>query len=156
MAKKIKVRFLKQRDGGRVFAFFPYMTFNTVGDRTSYAHMGQHSACSGAYAKLCKKAKPDEYCELLAELIAIGYNNLEVMDGIPTISKILEKVDTHRGAPMGRANVGVKPSSVRLYDHTVALRVGYDIGGAYWGWGKELRVEYTKDLAYIRFYRKGE
>ena len=29
----------------------------------------------------------------------------------------------------------------------------YDKGGAYWGCGAELRVSYTKDLSFIRFYR---
>lgn len=29
----------------------------------------------------------------------------------------------------------------------------YDKGGAYWGIGSQLRVSYTKDLAYINFYR---
>jgi len=86
------------------------------------------------------------------------------------ISKILDKVDTRYGAPMGRANVGKPPvtitsgpsckifksNQVKVYDRKVTLCDGYDKGGVYWGYGSELRVRYTKDLSYIEFYRLGQ
>lgn len=89
-----------------------------------------------------------------------------------TIDKIITKVDTSRGAPMGRPNVGTRPVTVtrgnngrickcdqkRIFDCRVPLPIdgAYDKGGAYWGIGAELRVAYTKDLTYIEFYRNGE
>lgn len=85
-----------------------------------------------------------------------------------TINKILTKVNTKTGAPMGRNNI-IPPNLLiitypkkfligreelkPIYDCKIELRQGYDKGGAYWGIGKELRVSYTKDLTYISFYR---
>ena len=74
-----------------------------------------------------------------------------------TIDKIVTKVDTSRGAPMGRPDVGEPPLPFigRIYDCRVPMIDGaYDKGGAYWGIDKELRVMYTKDLSYIHFYRR--
>lgn len=67
-------------------------------------------------------------------------------------------VDGSRGAPMGRVNVGEKPTDKKVYDCRVPLSGdgAYDVGGAYWGIGPELRVSYTKDLSYIYFYRVGQ
>ena len=41
---------------------------------TCYANIGQHSLCSLEWAREERKASPDEYAELLAELRAIGYD----------------------------------------------------------------------------------
>ena len=83
-------------------------------------------------------------------------------------SKVLYQVNTKFGAPMGRDNVGERPlavtsgpncrvfkkNQIKVYDKRVPMVDGaYDIGGAYWGIGRELRVEFTKDLSFIRFYR---
>lgn len=89
-----------------------------------------------------------------------------------TIDKIITKVNGQYGAPMGRANIGEYPHTVTsgkncrivkknqktVFDCRVPMcnDGAYDKGGAYWGIGKELRVQYTKDLSYIKFYRKGE
>jgi hypothetical protein len=75
-----------------------------------------------------------------------------------TIEKIITPVDGSRGAPMGRPNVGEKPENTRIYDCYVPMSGdgAYDTGGAYWGLGAPLRVQYTKDLSYIRFYREGD
>ena len=71
------------------------------------------------------------------------------------IDKILYKCDCRSGAPMGRCDIGTRPTNQRIYDCKVSLcSQGYDKGGAYWGFGGELRVSYTKDLSYIEFYRK--
>jgi hypothetical protein len=73
-----------------------------------------------------------------------------------TIDKIITKVDTSRGAPMGRANVGTKHNTIMktVFDCRVPMSdSAYDKGSVYWGIGKELRVSYTKDLSFIRFYR---
>ncbi len=88
-----------------------------------------------------------------------------------TIDKIITKVDTRFGAPMGRCNVGSFPPTVvsgrnnrilkvnnkknRVFDCVVPMSDGaYDKGGAYWGLGRQLRVRYTKDLLFIEFYRR--
>ena len=46
-----------------------------------------------------------------------------------------------------------KPTDKRIFDRAVPLSQGYDRGGAYWGTPSNLRVEYTSDLVYVRFYR---
>lgn len=83
------------------------------------------------------------------------------------LSRVITQVNTKFGAPMGRNNVGTYPPGVtsgrngrmfkkdqpKVYDKHVALDQGYDKGGAYWGCGSELRVEFTPDLSFIRFYR---
>lgn len=46
--------------------------------RACYAKVGQHGECYDAAAKL-KRAKPQEYKELLNELKSIGYENIEII-----------------------------------------------------------------------------
>lgn len=81
-----------------------------------------------------------------------------------TIDKIITKVNTTFGAPMGRGNKGTRPTTnnrifkknqITLFDCAVPMieHGAYDRGGAYWGIGTQLRVCYTKDLTYIEFYR---
>lgn len=70
------------------------------------------------------------------------------------LKRVINKVNTQYGAPMGRANKGTKPTDkTKVYDKRVPLVDGYDDGGAYWGIGRELRVAFTADLSYIEFYR---
>ena len=60
-------------------------------------------------------------------------------------NELLCKVDTSRGAPMGR-----------IYCRRVYLPIdgAYDKGGAYWGCGAPLYVEFTLDKSYVNFFRK--
>lgn len=45
----------------------------------SYMHIGQHGSCEPTYLiQNTKPAKPEEYEELLQELINIGYDDLKV------------------------------------------------------------------------------
>lgn len=75
----------------------------------------------------------------------------------------IDNIITHTGlvgggAPMGRCNVGKRPADKRIYDCRIPMDrsdSAYDKGGAYWGHGAAVRVTYTKDLSYIRFYREG-
>ena len=91
-----------------------------------------------------------------------------------TIDKIINKVNCRRGAPMGRHGKTPKGAEFfvdenngflymkhegkvqRVYDCFVPMSSdgAYDKGGAYWGLGKRLRVQYTKDLSYISYYRQ--
>ena len=59
------------------------------------------------------------------------------------------------GAPMGRSNAGEKPNNQKVFCRRVPLDAGgYDKGGAYWGIGSPLYVEYSADGTYIKFFRK--
>ena len=77
-----------------------------------------------------------------------------------TIDKIITKVDTSRGAPLGRFSKGTKPvDGTKIFDRKVPMDSSreYDTGGVYWGYSSiPLRVSYTKDLSYINFYRAYE
>ncbi len=72
-----------------------------------------------------------------------------------TLDKIITEVCSKSGAPMGRRSYGKKPTDDQpVFDCKVKLTVdGYDYGGAYWGIGNELRVSYTNNLSYVKFYR---
>lgn len=92
-----------------------------------------------------------------------------------TINKIISPIDCEYGAQMGRPNVLPQMYSIvdtggshkfivinkqsrnakRVFDCAVPMNYdgSYDRGGAYWGMGTQLRVRYTKDLAYVEFYR---
>lgn len=75
-----------------------------------------------------------------------------------TIDKIITKKNGTYGAPMGRGNKGSIEDigNKRVYDCRVPMNYSdpsYDKGGAYWGLPVNLRVQYTKDLSYIKFYR---
>lgn len=65
-------------------------------------------------------------------------------------------VNCKYGAPMGRRVQEVARIDSKVYDCAVPLVDGYDKGGAYWGIPNNLRVQYTTDLTYVNFYRKGE
>ena len=81
-----------------VFAFFPEETFaqdNKI--KTSYAHIGQHSACHVDYADECKEAKYNEYADLLKELIGQGYN-LDVLNN--------QEIELHREPTYHEINLG--------------------------------------------------
>ena len=93
-----------------------------------------------------------------------------------TIDKIITPVSCKYGSPIGRPDVlpdghsldniiitfGKKHSklvdpktktSKIIFDCAVPMNGAYDKGGAYWGLGDELRVQYTKDLTFVEFYR---
>ncbi len=78
------------------------------------------------------------------------------LNNMRTIEKIITKVDARFGAPMGRQNKGSETLAYpkKIYDCRVPLDSGgYDRGGAYWGFPNSLRVSYTKDLNFVKFYR---
>lgn len=79
-----QVKFLYEKVGKDVFAYFPEMVHNFNGYRpdnmTCYSHIGQHSACHIDYANECKEAPINEYLDLLRELIGQGYNDLQIMN----------------------------------------------------------------------------
>jgi hypothetical protein len=74
-----KVQFLYDAKNDEVFAYFPEIDGDNKGNKTCYAHIGQHSACSPEYVKECKRATKEQYQPLMKELEEIGYN-LQVID----------------------------------------------------------------------------
>ena len=71
---KMKVLYLVHQDSdgeGGVFAYFPDEVADMAGNRTSYSHIGQHSACSPDYALESRPAMAEEREELHRELSAI-------------------------------------------------------------------------------------
>jgi hypothetical protein len=58
--------FIEKDSDNEVFAFFP-------DEKMSYAHIGQHSACSIEYVNECKPATREQYEPLAQELRSIGY-----------------------------------------------------------------------------------
>ena len=64
---------------GQTLAYFPNDDADNKGNKTCYAHVGQHSGCSPEYVKDLKKATPEEYKDLQAELVGQGYDDLNVL-----------------------------------------------------------------------------
>lgn len=76
------VLFRAERHGkfkGDVTAVFPDQPgTHCVSTMTCYVHVGQHSSCSMDWYHTTRKAKPEEYRELLAELQQIYDGELVV------------------------------------------------------------------------------
>lgn len=64
---KVLFRKIGSRKEKRIIAFFPEGTVN-FGKIMSYEHVGQHSEAAYEFYLETKKAKPEEYAELLEEL----------------------------------------------------------------------------------------
>jgi len=106
-----KVKFLIEKPEGdlpcNVFAFFPEIKgTNQPGMFTSYAHIGQHSACHIDYANECKEASPEQYADLKRELEGLGYV-LEVINS-PEPSPIGEEVEpNYYACQLDKVRVGL-------------------------------------------------
>ena len=95
---KTNVLFLIEKPEGNlsseVFAYFPDENYNldSYGPKmkTSYSHIGQHSACDSDYANKCKKATLKQYQDLKTELENQGYN-LNVLNVTLNRQEILNK-----------------------------------------------------------------
>jgi hypothetical protein len=69
--------FLRDTTDGDVFAVFPGIaaTVGDPGSMTCYAHIGQHGAAAFDYCYDCDEVTdPEEYADLEAELLSIGYD----------------------------------------------------------------------------------
>lgn len=71
----------RQWKGGEVIALFPDEPWSRHGHTTtSYMHSGQHGAADYAgVIAATRPAREEEYSDLLAELKAIGYDDLRVV-----------------------------------------------------------------------------
>lgn len=69
---------------------------------------------------------------------------------------LMAPMKTPYGAPMGRDNK-IIDNPGRLFDRALPMSScgAYDKGGAYWGTGRQMRVQFNGDLTYVRYYRKG-
>ena len=75
--KTERVIFRKWRGVGDIIALFPDQE-ERHGCIGSYMHVGQHSPASYPLDGTVP-ATPDEYADLLAELVRIGYDNLRIV-----------------------------------------------------------------------------
>ena len=71
---------------------------------------------------------------------------------------VTPKVNTRRGAPMGRRNVNLIGKDEKIHK-TTTRRIylnygGYDSGGAYWGLGSPLYATYSKCGKIITYHRE--
>lgn len=114
--QKTKVLFLMEQPdsdiSANVFAYFPDMNYYSEGNigygkvtkdnwqemKTSYAHIGQHSACHIDYANKCREANYSQYSDLLKELIRQGYNNLQILNK--------QEIEAHRPPTKGELKFG--------------------------------------------------
>lgn len=75
---KTKVIFFKDTASelGEIFACFPELDFDNLGNKTCYAHIGQHSSYNPEILKMdrFRLAEPEEYYDLKEELESIGYD----------------------------------------------------------------------------------
>lgn len=139
---------------GELIALFPKIPENN-GRILSYQRIGQHGPADKSLLR-CKKATPEQYNPLKKELESIGYN-LEIKPSYThKLTQILHPVNSSRGAPMGRSDIGQLNPRKKVITKTVKLYSDYDKGGAYWGFtlGNPLLVQYHNDLSYVRFIRK--
>jgi hypothetical protein len=64
---------------GEVIALFPALPGGRLGECISYVHVGQHGAADHGYViGTTLPAQPDEYADLQAELVRVGYDDLRV------------------------------------------------------------------------------
>lgn len=122
---KTKVIFLIEKTEGNlqcnVFAYFPEYKYNIFEKDmfTSYAHLGQHSACHSDYAKECKEADYNQYWDLLRELIGQGYNNLQVMNG--------QEFEAHRQPTKSEIKFGHGATHYRTFKLAEHLKINGNI-----------------------------
>jgi hypothetical protein len=60
---------------GEVAAYFPTERWDNEGNMTCYAHIGQHGGAHPSWLSKGKRATPEEYAPLLAELRGIYETN---------------------------------------------------------------------------------
>lgn len=129
-----KVIFLKERISEDIFAYFPEIGGDNKGNKTCYAHIGQHSACSLGYVKECKLA--EDYQDLKVELIELGYD-LDILNNKP--------FEYHR--PPTAAEIKFGEGATHYKDFTFAQAFKWSDSG----WGLKKWVKCPIDG--LRYYR---
>lgn len=84
--------------GGEVLAVFPFEIWSKNNySLTGYAHNGQHVAADWLYIRDCTRpASEADAAPLLAELRAIGYDDLTVKKRLPSWGRIIAKTSRAR------------------------------------------------------------
>lgn len=84
-----------QRDG-EIIAIFPAQAgdMNPYTTCNSYMHVGQHGACHVDIIRDTFPAKPEEYQDLLAELVSIGYDDLKIAKRMTRKDLVARKAQT--------------------------------------------------------------
>lgn len=76
---------------GTVVACFPTLLgTNDPYTMTSYVHVGQHGSCSTGFVSFSKRAKPEEYADLLSEI-----KSIYEAEGEDTIVVVRKQTDKH-------------------------------------------------------------
>ena len=74
---KVKVKFVTSvnpyTNENEVVAVMPEVPYNRA-LTTCYQHVGQHGSCDDGWIRAQRKSRPEEYADLLEELISIGYD----------------------------------------------------------------------------------
>jgi hypothetical protein len=80
MTTKVIFRVDERDNGYEVIAVFPEYAGDMNPYRTcqGYVHMGQHTTISADVMQWTRPAKPEEYKDLLSELVSIGYDDLKI------------------------------------------------------------------------------
>lgn len=78
---------------GELCAYFPTLKWDSVGNITCYAHVGQHGAASPVWLHKGKRATPEQYADLLAELRGI-YET----EPAPVILRVYARAPRHSSA----------------------------------------------------------
>ena len=80
MNTKVIFRKTKRAWGNEIVAVFPDKAGDMNPYRTcaGYAHIGQHTVVSADFMQWTRPASPEEYKDLLSELISIGYDDLKI------------------------------------------------------------------------------
>lgn len=73
MSQNNKTKVIFRMENGHPVAFFPEEKYNDE-FIWCYAHVGQHSGACKDYMDELQPATPEEYQDLLDELISIGYD----------------------------------------------------------------------------------
>lgn len=74
MEEKTQVKVLFVKCEGEIIAVMPYeLGTNDPLTMLCYQHIGQHGSCHVSWVKSQKRAKPEEYSNLLSELESVGY-----------------------------------------------------------------------------------
>lgn len=100
--EKLDVLFRYSR--GEVTAVFPSECGTDEWDFSCYAHVGQHGSCGRQWYNTTRKAKPEQYKDLLAELCSIYGPEYELV----VKSRMTGKHAEMRKAQMCQINAGRK------------------------------------------------
>lgn len=98
MKTKVIFRVDTRDKGYEVIAVFPAIAgdYNPYQTCAGYVHMGQHTTLSADVMQWTRPASPEEYKDLLAELVSIGYEDLIIAKRFSKKDLAARKLQTSR------------------------------------------------------------